>query len=637
MQHIEYMRYKSFRVQNFKGIKDATINFSNSTGSQVYTLVGLNESGKTTILEAIYSFSPDNETSEVLGGDKGIGVPISNRVPRHQISNFTGAVVVEALLSVTKQEWDEINIDVKKELGIELQLDELPTEIKFERRQEFKSGDYYKSSFVLLSQPLVCKTNIKKKKWRTPTTEENKSIRDTIFGFTPDIAYFPTFVFDFPESFYLSERGGKLDKFYRSVFQDILDHDGNKHSIEKDIVNRVRKKDHNLPWTNFLQNWIIGDDKTKVQHIIDRAGATVTKIVLGRWEKIFKEKSEGKEVVVTFEVDEGEILNAQGIKQKTEAHDVWVKFQIKDGTRRFNINDRSLGFRWFFSFMLFTQFRVSGTNDRPLLFLFDEPASNLHASAQQKLVECFPSIAVGEHTLIYTTHSHHMIDPRWLENTFVVTNRSDSPTKSLISEATLDDESLDVKIATYRSFVNLNPGRTSYFQPILDRLDVVPSRFDLQKRSLIVEGKSDYYILSYAAKLLQTTEIPIIPGLGAGTFGALVSLHIGWGLKCLFLFDGDHQGKMERDRYVHDYGLNPSFTATLDQLLPNIIKIEDIIDQDSLKIIQTELSLENLPKKGEILRYFQEKLSLTTVPKLGTEFNKISKTLLERIALKLAE
>ena len=144
------------------------------------------------------------------------------------------------------------------------------------------------------------------------------------------------------------------------------------------------------------------------------------------------------------------------------------------------MNDRSLGFRWFFAFMLFTQFRVARDAGVPLLFLFDEPASNLHAAAQQKLIESFPEIAKGEHSLAYTTHSHYMIEPKWLEQTFIVTNRADAPQECPILDAvSLDDESLDIEAAPYRTFVNEHPKQTSYFQPIIDRLEVVPSRFDI--------------------------------------------------------------------------------------------------------------------------------------------------------------
>ena len=74
----------------FKGIKDTTVSLQSVAGASVFAFVGLNESGKTTILEAIHSFSPDDATSELLGGAKEVGVPFSERVPRHQLSNFTG-------------------------------------------------------------------------------------------------------------------------------------------------------------------------------------------------------------------------------------------------------------------------------------------------------------------------------------------------------------------------------------------------------------------------------------------------------------------------------------------------------------------------------------------------------------------
>lgn len=92
------MQYKKFRIRNFKGIKDTTVDFSTLRGSSVFAFVGLNESGKTTILEAIHSFSPDPATSRLLGGTEGNGVPVKERVPRHQLSDFSGDVSVEATL-----------------------------------------------------------------------------------------------------------------------------------------------------------------------------------------------------------------------------------------------------------------------------------------------------------------------------------------------------------------------------------------------------------------------------------------------------------------------------------------------------------------------------------------------------------
>ena len=485
------MRYKSFRIRNFKGIKDTTVRLDGIGGAAVFAFVGLNESGKTTVLEAIHSFSPDTATSELLGGEEEVGVPYKDRVPRHLISTFTGDVSVTATLSVTDDDKKRIAKSLLSDHSLDVDIASFPPELLFERQQRFKDGDFQNSFFTFRS-PINVK-NKKQRKWRKPSADESIVIRDTVYSYTPDIAYFPTFVFDFPETTFLTERGNVVDRFYRRVFQDILDFDGHGHTIEKDIIRRVRGEGMVVPWLSFLTMWSRHDDRAKIQHVMDRASAAVTRLVFGRWNKIFGEDTRGKEVIISFETAEGERQDAKGAKTKTQEHDVYIKFQIRDGTRRFNVNDRSLGFRWFFAFMLFTQFRVARSRSRPLLFLFDEPASNLHAAAQQKLIDCFPEIAQGEHMLAYTTHSHYMIEPKWLEQTFIVTNRADAPPSSVLDEISLDDESLDIKVASYRSFVNDHPNQTSYFQPILDRLEVVPSRFDAQKASIVLEGKSDLY------------------------------------------------------------------------------------------------------------------------------------------------
>jgi hypothetical protein len=93
------LRYRSFRIRNFKGVKDTAVELQGVAGANVFAFVGLNKSGKTTLLEAIHSFSPDKATNELLGGE--IGVPFKDRVPRHLISEFTGDVSVAATLSVT--------------------------------------------------------------------------------------------------------------------------------------------------------------------------------------------------------------------------------------------------------------------------------------------------------------------------------------------------------------------------------------------------------------------------------------------------------------------------------------------------------------------------------------------------------
>jgi hypothetical protein len=226
---------------------------------------------------------------------------------------------------------------------LDLNLGNFPSDIVFQRQQTFENGDF-KGDFFSLRSTVKVKTP-KQRTWREPTAEELTPIRDTIYGSTPDIAYFPTFIFNFPERIFLTDRGDEVDRFYRRVFQDILDYDGRGHKIERDIIRRVRGEGMVLPWQAFLAFWGQHDDRDKIQHVMDRAGSAVTRLVFGRWNKIFGEDTRGKEVQISFDTIEGEKQDAKGIKTTTQEHDVFIRFQIRDGTRRFNVNDRSLGFR----------------------------------------------------------------------------------------------------------------------------------------------------------------------------------------------------------------------------------------------------------------------------------------------------
>lgn len=609
------------------------MSFQSIGGANVFAFVGLNESGKTTILEAIHTFSPDGSTSD-LRGDEDVEIPFKERVPRHLLSEFTGDVSITAVLSVSPEDAKAIVQKLAADHSIICDENTFPKEVVFERAQRFSGGDY-QSNFLALRSEIKIKTGAQKK-WRAPTREEKTLIRNTVYNLTPDIAYFPTFVFNFPEKFFLTARGGKVDRFYRRVFQDILDADARGQTIERDIIRRIREEKLVLPWTSFLTTWLGHDDRDKIQQVMDRASAAVTKLVFGRWNKIFKDDAGGKEVVITYNVVEGEVRDKDGTATNTQNHDVEVSFQIKDGTRRFNVNDRSLGFRWFFAFMLFTQFRVARSSTRPLLFLFDEPASNLHAAAQQRLIECFPEVAKGENMLAYSTHSHYMIEPKWLEQTFIVTNRADAPLASMMDEISLDDESLDVKVATYRSFVHKHPTQTDYFQPVLDRLEVVPSRFDLQRHSIILEGRSDYYVLRYAAAMLGHVSAPLVPGLGAGTLGALVALHLGWGLDLLFVLDGDKQGVIEKKRYIADFGLPEASIVTLSELSPKLKVIEDLLDENAKAAIALKLGIEGSPTKAQIKRFFQEALASGANTDLGTGFKDRALAVLKALETRIA-
>ena len=63
--NIKNMKFKEFKITNFKGINNIVVNLDKSPSANVYTLIGLNESGKTSILEAINFFDQNNHLQQL--------------------------------------------------------------------------------------------------------------------------------------------------------------------------------------------------------------------------------------------------------------------------------------------------------------------------------------------------------------------------------------------------------------------------------------------------------------------------------------------------------------------------------------------------------------------------------------------
>lgn len=602
------MRYTGFEIKNFKGIKEAKISFGQTGQSRIFCLVGLNESGKTTVLEALHSFAPDSDVDVVVGNVSDTDEKRQLAVPRSKIADFTGRVSIKANIATESGDADRLADFLKSEYSIQLDRTSVPNEFWYERYSEYKNGDLT-GNFYNENSGLKIKTG-RQRSYRDPDKVEEEYISEALRTLMPSIAYFPSFVFEFPDRIYLSRFvSGPKNKFYRRLFQDILDFGGRGHKIQDHIVNRVRKEEYQVSFVGFLPIFFKSNEKQQIDQVIDHAARTVTSVVYTKWNEIFGEETDNKEIVIDWHPDSGKTWSRETKSMiDSTKHDIYVEFQVKGGPDRFSIGTRSLGFRWFFSFLLFTQFRATRNADRSVMFLLDEPASNLHASAQQKLIESFPEIVRDKHILVYSTHSHYMIEPKWLEQAYIVQNEPTLSGTNMMASATLNDSSVDVKVTPYRQFISKSSNAISFFQPIADRLNVVPSKFDIDKPGIILEGKSDYYILEYFKSVNGLTSPRLYPALGAGTLSALISLLRGWGQNISIVLDSDTAGQKERDRYIRDFSLNENEIKLLEEFIPNAKKIEDIFSLKDREELAKLVGKSKLSKK-DILLIFQENLT----------------------------
>lgn len=514
------MKLISLKVKNFKGIEDVTLTLSGLPNSDVFCLVGLNESGKTTVLEALDAYKGWSETLKPVTSSATGDLDKSRFVPKSKISTFTDSITLQVTCKL-----DEADIVAAKKCAAALgyTLTSLGDTLVRHQHYDFNAGVFIKerNTFSLSTRGIKGRGKTE----RELPDEIEMAIYKELVKHLPAILYFPNALFDTPDQIVLDEEASTAkDAYYRRVFQDAFDDIGEGHKLQEHITARI------------------GDPKQTEQlgHAVRKLQRKISKVVFELWRDVLGRDLKGKEIVLEPALD--------GEKKV-------LKLRYEDGADSYKISERSLGFRWFFGFLLLTHFRRSRIGDaRQVIYVFDEPASNLHSSAQQKLLQTFSHLAKSS-PVLYSTHSHHLINPDWLENAYVVKNTG------LTYDDGVDDfttPSTNIEVERYRNFVASHPDQTTYYQPILDVLDYQPSKLEHVPRVIFCEGKNDYYTLRMfqlqeaCPRLLR--EVKVVPGNGGNGLDPLIKLYSGWGASFQILLDSDRTGERAKRTYEKEYG-----------------------------------------------------------------------------------
>lgn len=229
---------------------------------------------------------------------------------------------------------------------------------------------------------------------------------------------------------------------------------------------------------------------------------------------------------------------------------------------------RSKGFQWFFSFYLV--FLVeSDEGHQDAILLLDEPGMNLHPTAQHELLSFFDRLA-EKNQLVYTTHSPFLVDGENLHRVRPVTE--DSTGHSHISAETWPkDRDTIFPLQAAAGYAMLR----GLFQ---------------HKKNVLVEGMSDYYYLhalnqQCRAKGLAALpdNIYITPCGGTKMVGHLASLFLGQEVRPLILLDPDEAGIARRNALLKElYSGHDSQIVMLDDALGQpdaAVEIEDIVGE----------------------------------------------------------
>jgi hypothetical protein len=252
------------------------------------------------------------------------------------------------------------------------------------------------------------------------------------------------------------------------------------------------------------------EDFKKVRTRLESAAKRVTNNVMNYW-------SQNDDIKITFDRN---YVPSTGIFSYDNEYVVEV---LVENGAEIPFDQQSRGFKWFFSaFCEFTEY----ADEDDLIILLDEPGLHLHARAQQDFLDFLNEELSVEHTVIYTSHSPFMLDPRRLYQAKLVQYDDESGTKISTDVMGTDEETLI-------------PMQNAFEFDLIDTLLIRP-------QTLLVEGKSDHSLIYSMSEILdgrgmqsldrQWTVIPVGSGSNVPTF---VSLFGGNDLDLGVLIDGD--------------------------------------------------------------------------------------------------
>jgi predicted ATP-dependent endonuclease of OLD family len=187
---------------------------------------------------------------------------------------------------------------------------------------------------------------------------------------------------------------------------------------------------------------------------------------------------------------------------------------------------RSSGFRTYFLLSMIIYARSQNTPQNSHIYLFDEPGTYLHPSAQLDLQRSFETIA-DKAQIAYTTHSLFLISKNY-------------PARNRVVSKTVNGTKIDQKPFSKN------------WKSVRESLGILLSNnFLIAEKTLLVEGPSDtIYLLNALRKLkaagnidVDLNDMSIVDAGDSQNYVAMAKIMLSEGRSIVALADGDAGGK----------------------------------------------------------------------------------------------
>jgi len=439
------MQYKRFIIRNYRAITGPLE--INVATNPLIPIIGINECGKTTILNAIFAF---DKYADALNDGRQL----------EDTHNLYGTApttpIVSAEISLQTKDFVRALDNVANEnVGIAAEVE------KYRRKR-----NQFPHTLQIDRNLTTKRYGLPIKGFRDP--ELNHLLATQLIQQLPYILYFDDF---------------------RDSIEETIDIVGDEDSAEGwlSILQQLFKKTD----PHFSVFDLAGLEERRRKSVLAQVRRELNRTLTKEWQNFRLDDSDALEIAIEFK-EEGQTTGSQG-GLKLEI----IETNTRGEERYFFIRDRSKGFFWFFNFVMKLEFNPKIIDDKSAtIYLLDEPGSYLHASAQSRLCRKLRQLS-KDNRVIYCTHSHYLLDPEVIPiSTIRVAEKSGTGAIQLIPIQDYQETTTERRLA---------------FQPVFDALRVKPIMLDWNAQcTIITEGIYDYYAMQLFRQNRKINIVPSV-------------------------------------------------------------------------------------------------------------------------------
>ena len=572
LKNVVINKYKSFLEKQEIEIEDG-----------VTRIVGKNESGKTALLEAMAKFNYFDPK------DKTFTFNSTNDYPRGELKRYQQEYpnedfdVITCTFELSEDLLNQISEDVGKEVFTSKSIIVAKTYNNIKRFYNVSTNT--KKFIEQFLQNYTLEDSMKQELIKSNSLEELAEKLKEIEELTDAYKELKTKYIDSPKT-------DSEDKLVSYIISEYI----NPNLPEFLYFDEY----YSLPGTINLQKFLNGqvdDTFTKEQNDITKALFELSNIDIKKvmdsnnyedfiaeleatsnniTDKLLEYWTTNKNLEINFEIQTKENTSTRNFEKL-------LQIRIKNTKHRVTLplKNRSKGFIWFFSFLVWFSKVQEKKN---LIILLDEPGLNLHAEAQADLLKYIDKELLPRYQVIYTTHSPFMIESDKLDEVRTVYDSNDSKVGSIISNAL--EEKDQGTLFPLQAALGYNLAQNLY----------------ISDKNLLVEGVADLMFLTVMSGILKENnreglneDITIVPVGGLDKVATFISLLRGNDLNMVCLLDTfiDQKGKKRLEDLIKDKIIKEKQIKFFDQYIDrlNIAEIEDMFEiEEYLKLFNEEFS-----------------------------------------------